>query len=236
MPRSSNDSADTEHAARRGWSGYLTVVGHNRPMPRPSKPLIDREKVIATALDIIDAEGLAACSLPRLAREIGVKAPSLYHHFADRAEIMSGVARAIVRETVIPRKREPSEWTEWMVAQAVSFRRAILRHPHAAPILLEFVPSDVLSRRYEDAAAMLTKAGIPADKHVLIFDGIEHLVLGAGLVHAMKDPAIRKKIFPYLDRDTEPSLAAAVDANPWTSTEKLFAETIRAFLRGAAEA
>lgn len=58
-------------------------------MARPSQPLIDRERVIETALSLIDAEGLAASSLPRRARELGVKTPSLYHHFDDRAEIMA---------------------------------------------------------------------------------------------------------------------------------------------------
>jgi len=89
-------------------------------MPRPSQPLIDRDRVIDTALKIIDAEGLAACSLPRLSRELGVKAPSLYHHFADRAEIMSEVARHIVLETVA------NPWTtpERLFAESI---RAFLR-------------------------------------------------------------------------------------------------------------
>ena len=52
-------------------------------MARPSKPLISRDACARAALEIIDAEGLDALSLERLATEIGVRAPSLYHHFAD---------------------------------------------------------------------------------------------------------------------------------------------------------
>lgn len=204
-------------------------------MPRPAQPLIDRRTVIAKAIEVIDAEGLAACSLPRLGRELGVKAPSLYHHFDDRADIMAEVARSIVRETVVPRHRDPADWVEWLVAMCVNFRRAVLRHPNAAPILLEFVPSDVLSTRYDDAAAFMSKAGVPVDRQVLILAGLENLILGTALVQAMKPPAIRSKIFAHVDQRREPALATAVAANPWSTPEKLFAETVRTFLRGAAQ-
>jgi TetR/AcrR family tetracycline transcriptional repressor len=54
-------------------------------MPRPSSPLISHDTVVEASLRIIDADGLDEFSLPRLARELNVQAPSLYHHFQDRA-------------------------------------------------------------------------------------------------------------------------------------------------------
>lgn len=203
-------------------------------MPRPARPLLNRDLVVAAAIRIIDSEGLAACSLPRLAREFGVRAPSLYHHFADRAEIMAEVAKAIVRETVVPRKRSHDGWVEWFVQLALNFRRSILRHPNAAPVLLEFVPRDVLGVLYDDAARYLTDLGVAPELHVLILDGLETLTLGASLTQAMKEPATRAKIFPSVDASTEPNLAAAVDANTWSSSSELFAQTIRVFLTGTA--
>jgi AcrR family transcriptional regulator len=59
----------------------------NVAMARPSKPLIRRDAVVEASLRIIDTEGLDALSLPRLARELNVHPPSLYHHFEDKAEI-----------------------------------------------------------------------------------------------------------------------------------------------------
>jgi len=196
--------------------------------------MLSRDGVVAAAISIIDSEGLPACSLPRLAREFGVRAPSLYHHFADRAEIMAEVAKAIVRETVTPRKHKHADWVEWFVSLALNFRRSILRHPNAAPVLLEFVPRDVLSVLYDDAAQYLTEVGVPRERHVLILDGLENLTLGAGLAQAMKTPSTRSKIFPHTDESTEPNLADAVRANTWTTSGELFAQTVRSFLHGAA--
>ncbi|KAA9153967.1 TetR family transcriptional regulator [Amycolatopsis acidicola] len=205
-------------------------------MPRPSQPLLDRGRVIAKALEIIDAEGLAAASLPRLAREFNVKAPSLYHHFADRAEIMAGVARKIVLEAPVPRRRDPEHWVDWLVSVAVNFRRVILRHPNAASVLLEFVPRDILSARYNDAAEFLQKAGVATHVHVLILDGLENLTLGAALTQASKPEETRNRVFPNVHPGEEPELADAVRQNTWRTAEKLFAQSVRVFLEGAAAA
>jgi TetR/AcrR family tetracycline transcriptional repressor len=109
-------------------------------MPRPAQPLIRYDSAIAAALRIIDAEGLDAFSLPRLARELNVRAPSLYHHFQDRAEILRGVARSIVLETRWPAERSVPNWVEWFVRLSLDFREIVLRHRNAAPVLLQFMP------------------------------------------------------------------------------------------------
>ncbi|MGQ0845730.1 MAG: TetR/AcrR family transcriptional regulator [Sporichthyaceae bacterium] len=195
--------------------------------------MLSRPLVVAAALRIIDSEGLAACSTPRLAREFGVRAPSLYHHFTDRADIMAEVARLVVRETKTPPLNRDEPWTEWFVAMGVNFRRTILRHPNVAPILLEFLPRDVLSALYDNAARIMTLADVPVQAQALILDGLETLTIGAAIIHASKSPETREVLFASLDRETEPALAAAVDANPWRETEELFAVVIRSLLRGA---
>lgn len=202
-------------------------------MARPSSPLLTRESVIAAALRIIDSEGLAACSTPRLAREFGVRAPSLYHHFADRADIMAEVARLVVRQTPFPKHRDPAHWMDWFVEQAVNFRRTILKHPNVAPILLEFLPRDQLSVLYDSAAQLMVEAGVPVQVHALVLDGLETLTVGAALITATKGADNRSTPFPALNPDTDAALAAAVEANPWPSSEALFAEVVRAMLRGA---
>lgn len=202
-------------------------------MARPSQPLLTRDSVVAAALRVIDAEGLAACSTPRLAREFGVRAPSLYHHFADRADIMAEVARLVVRQTAFPKERDPARWMDWFVEQAVNFRRTILKHPNVAPILLEFLPRDQLSALYDSAAELMTEAGVPVEVHALVLDGLETLTVGAALITATKGAQNRTTPFPHLNRDTDTALARAVDANPWATSEAMFAEVVRAMLRGA---
>lgn len=199
-------------------------------MARPRQPLISRDTAVAAAIQIIDEEGLEAFSLPRLARRLNVRAPSLYHHFTDKSEILSAVARTIVAETVVPRKPDPSEWPEWFVQLGLNFRQAVLRHRNAAPVLLQFLPREVLTQLYDNAAVFLEQSGVPAHLHVQILDGMETLALGASITEAMR-PATRKAIFPNVDPERQPALARALAANELTA-KKLFEETIRSFLHG----
>ena len=122
-------------------------------MARPSKPLISRAAAVQASIEIIDAEGLNAFSLPRLAQHLGVRAPSLYHHFGDKNEIMVAIARHIAGASVTKPRRQPGDdWPEYFVAFALNFREAILRHRNAAPILIEHLPRETLINPYEDAA------------------------------------------------------------------------------------
>jgi TetR/AcrR family tetracycline transcriptional repressor len=199
-------------------------------MARPSKPLISPDACARTALEIIDSEGLDALSLERLAKEIGVKAPSLYHHFADKAEILARVARLVVLETPVPPEPSEDDWQEWLVEMCVGFRRAIMSHPNVAPLLLRFFPRQFMLSTYERASRVLASVGVPLELHVLIIEGVDKLTLGSGLYGATRRAAGESE-FPTVDPDRDPMLARALEANPWDE-EGAFAETVRSFLGG----
>ncbi|OBF26411.1 TetR family transcriptional regulator [Mycobacterium sp. ACS4331] len=201
-------------------------------MPRPSKALITRATAVDASIEIIDRDGLEAFSLPKLAKHMGVSAPSLYHHFADKNAIMVAIARHIAGKTVIKPRRAPGpDWPEYFVTLALNFRQAVLRHRNAAPVLLEHLPREVLMQSYEDAAEYLEASGVPLRLHARILDGMETLCVGAVLMEARRNPRGRQGVFPALDRRRFPRLADAFAANELTVKE-LFAERVRSFLYG----
>ena len=59
---------------------------------------LDRARVLATAGDIADAEGLAAVTVARVASELGVRGPSLYNHIPGRSGLAHGIATEALRE------------------------------------------------------------------------------------------------------------------------------------------
>jgi AcrR family transcriptional regulator len=200
-------------------------------MARPSKPLISRAAAVAASIEIIDSEGLDAFSLPRLAKHIGVRAPSLYHHFSDKSEILEAVARQIAGAGNLPRRKPGPDWPEFFVTLSMNLRRSILKHRNAAPILLQYLPRDLLIGTYEDTARFLEKSGVPAHLHVQILDGMERLTLGAVLTEAMRKPSTKSTIFPNVDPESQPLLSKALAANEMASRQ-LFEEMIRSFLHG----
>jgi AcrR family transcriptional regulator len=204
----------------------------NRVMPRPASPLISHDAVVEASLRIIDSDGLDAFSLPRLARELNVAAPSLYHHFADRADILRTVARAIVLETRLPDPATCASWVDWFVGISLAFRRAVLSHRNAAPVLLQFMPRDLLVRNYEIGVQVLAQLGVPPGQRIGVIDGLDTLTLGASLAAAAKSPAQAGQVFPSADPDTAPMLAQEIADNRRTA-EELFADSVRSFLAGA---
>jgi AcrR family transcriptional regulator len=51
-----------------------------------------RETLVRACLDLIRAEGIGAVSLRRVAREAGVSPGAPYHHFPDRAALLTAIA------------------------------------------------------------------------------------------------------------------------------------------------
>lgn len=51
-----------------------------------------RDSLVATCVGIIEAEGIGAVSLRRVAREAGVSPAAPYHHFADRSGLLAAIA------------------------------------------------------------------------------------------------------------------------------------------------
>lgn len=201
-------------------------------MARPPRPLISRSAAVTASLEIIDAEGLDAFNLPRLAKHMGVSTPSLYHHFADRNAIIRAIARQIGGESVSRPRRTPGpDWPEYFVALGLNFRQSVLRHRNAAPLLIEYLPRETLVASYEHAASFLTASGVPPRLHLQILDGMETLCMGAVMAEISRRPRDRSAGFVDIDVQAHPHLSKALSANDFSARD-LFADRIRGFLHG----
>ena len=199
-------------------------------MPRPRNPLISREGAIRAALEVIDEEGLDGFNLGRVAKRLSVAAPSLYHHFRDKNEVLSEVAHLILLEADEPSRLPADDWREALISLAVSARRSILRHPRAAPLLLMHPPRHVALRAYERSLRLFEKKGVPKELHMPIVSGMDSIVFGAALLTASAR-AQGIDAFPIFDPSNFPSLTAAIKANEMDE-EEIFIRVARSFLEG----
>ncbi|KUH67528.1 TetR family transcriptional regulator [Mycolicibacterium novocastrense] len=201
-------------------------------MARPAKPLIVRSAAIVAALEIIDAEGLEAFSVPRLAAHMGVRAPSLYHHFRSKNEILRAAVGLVAGTAIVPTGMLPGPtWPEHFVALAVQFRLSLLRYRNVAPLLLRYPPRDLLMGGYEAAIEFLDTSGVPKALHIRIVDGMETLAVGSVLSEAIDAEHHQATGFRDADPVRQPMLAAAVRASP-LAPEELFETKVRGFLLG----
>lgn len=94
------------------------------PDPAPRQPL-SRERIVGAALAVLDAEGFAALTMRRVARELGAGTMSLYRHVADREQLLDLVLDELAREA--PVTLPPGGWQAEVAALARGVRAALLR-------------------------------------------------------------------------------------------------------------
>lgn len=196
-------------------------------MGRPNQARITREGATRAALAIIDGEGLEALSLELVARSLGVKAPSLYHHFRDKAELLAEVARFILLDLGLGDQTTDLPWDEAMVRVCVATRRTLLKHHNAAPLLLQFFPRHIMLRGYDRWVATCP---FPPETHMTLLEGAEKLTYASALFEAA---ALSRgvAVMPAPDAARLPHLARAIEANPHDG-DALFEASIRTYLAG----
>lgn len=110
-----------------GLSGRMDLLWGRRATPRRGpKPALTPERVARAAVDLADAEGLAAVSMQRVAAEFGFTAMSLYRHVPGRAHLLDLMTELALGEA--PAAPDPAAgWrtalTEWTRHVHAAFRR-----------------------------------------------------------------------------------------------------------------
>ena len=100
---------------------------------RAERPALSRERVLAEAVVLADAEGLAALSMRTLARRLGVEAMSLYHHEPNKEALLDGMVDLVFGEMHAP--RPGADWAAELRLRSVSGRQVLLRHRWAVGLM-----------------------------------------------------------------------------------------------------
>ncbi|MBV6697912.1 TetR/AcrR family transcriptional regulator [Kitasatospora aureofaciens] len=171
-------------------------------MARPRTPLLSRERIVAAALQLIDAEGLDALSTRRLATELSVSGPSLYNHFATKDELLDAVVDTVIGEvdlsmfgsvaTGIAAEGDAAgeaaaggretPWPDALRDWARSYRAALAAHPNIVPVLAQGPGRRPNALRLADAVfGHLVDAGWPRGQATRIGALMRYFVTGSAL-------------------------------------------------------
>src|SRR6185503_12601888 len=102
-------------------------------MARPRVALLDRDKITARALDLVDRDG--DFTMPGLARHLGVQVSSIYHHVpGGRTEVIEMV-RVLATNRIDGTAFDRLPWDEAFPFWARSFLDAFSAHPAAIRLL-----------------------------------------------------------------------------------------------------
>jgi AcrR family transcriptional regulator len=90
---------------------------------------LSRDRVLRTAIALADERGVTELTMRKLAAELGVEAMSLYHHVANKNDLLDGMIDLVFGEIEPPSPE--GDWKEQLRKRAASTRAALNRHPWA---------------------------------------------------------------------------------------------------------
>ena len=94
---------------------------------------LSRDRVLRGAMAVADAGGIGSLTIRSLAAELGVKPMSVYHHVANKDEIIDGIVDLVFSEIELP--SPDGDWRAEMRRRAISARAVLRVHPWAIPLL-----------------------------------------------------------------------------------------------------
>ena len=122
-----------------------------------TRPRLNREKVLATAIALADELGSDALSMRRLATELDVVPMALYKHVANKEQLLDGMVDTVIGE--IPRAVFEGEWRAAVRQQVLYARAALQRHAWARRVIETRVGKSLAVLDYIEAFTALFLAG-----------------------------------------------------------------------------
>ena len=138
---------------------------------------LSRERVLRAAMRLTDAGGIASLTMRKLGEDLGVEAMSLYHHVANKEDLLNGMIDAVFGEIELPCQTDA--WKPAMRRRAVSARETMLRHPWAAALMTSgTVPGPATLRHHDTVIGTLRRAGFSIEMAAHAFSAIDAYTYG----------------------------------------------------------
>lgn len=196
---------------------------------------LTRERILRTALSIVDREGLGAISMRRLGEELGVEAMSLYNHVDSKAAILDGLFEVVLSE--LPPARRSTDWQKSLRERARSLRTVLRAHPNALPLFVTrpaVTPGAIA--QIESILDLLMSAGFALEKALMTLQVLMAFVVGHTLqtTTAQAPGEASAPAYEKLNPEEFPRVREMARHLPNHSIEKEFEFGLDAMLAGIA--
>ncbi|MGI8332215.1 TetR/AcrR family transcriptional regulator C-terminal domain-containing protein [Actinomadura scrupuli] len=163
--------------------------------------------MIDAALAVLDAVGLDALTMRKIADQLGVRVGALYWHVHGKHEVLVALAGRILAETHLdqPATGTPAGWRDHLRDTAFRLRAAMLRHRDAARLIAGYAPlSPITLREAETYLRLAAEDGLALDTAAFGGDTLMGFVTGFVLQEQSSpppaDPAESAEILRELPR------------------------------------
>ena len=137
-------------------------------MSTPAKT--SNRAILAAARTILEREGAEGLTMQAVAAAVGIRTPSLYKHFADRAAVLAALRETVLAEltTQLQAVRQPGRPRKNLRAMAATYRSFAHGAPQAYLLLYSsLLPADAESPIEASAALLEDVAALTGPKQAL---------------------------------------------------------------------
>jgi AcrR family transcriptional regulator len=200
------------------------------------KQQLSRERIVAAALALVDAEGLDALTMRRLGRDLGVDPMAVYYYVEDKDALLDALVEAVMAQIDLSCDLPGDDPEDRLAMTAQVYAEALLAHPHALPIVLARSPrTPAALKPVEFMLSEFMRAGLSADRAVVAMNTLAAAVRGyVGMTgsdwsddDSLDVDALRATMSP----EEFPALAEASAFVPEDPTQ-MFDQGVRAIVRG----
>ncbi len=126
------------------------------------RPGLNRERIAAAAVGLVDRDGLESFGVRRLAAELGVDPMSIYNHIPGKVALLDAISEAVLEEAAARATTPPVDWEEVARWMAHGYRDMAMRHPRVFPLLTtRSQTSPVALAALERLSMTMRRAGLP---------------------------------------------------------------------------
>ncbi len=118
--------------------------------------------ILRAGIALADEGGVESLSMRKLGQALGVEAMSLYHHVANKEDLLDGMVDLVFGEVEVPRTSQ--DWRTAMRRRAASFRAVLARHRWAVGLVdSRSSPGPATLRHHDAVLGCLRAAGFSVE-------------------------------------------------------------------------
>ncbi|MGW0465717.1 TetR/AcrR family transcriptional regulator [Streptomyces sp. NPDC003027] len=144
---------------------------------------LDRDRIVAAAIRMLDEEGLAKLSMRKLATELGVTAMSLYWYVDTKDDIIEYAVDTVYGEIDRDAVDAAGDWRDRIRVLALDYRRMLVRHPWMSPCAGQYLnigPNAIaVGSKIQEA---IRDTGLPIGRQPSAMSAVFQFVYGYGTI------------------------------------------------------
>ena len=145
-------------------------------MSTTTREPLQRDRIVAAAVQLADTDGVDALTMRNLARRLGYEVMSLYNHVANKDELLSSMVDAVAAEVDDPPYNASP--LDAVRALTISTHDVLVRHPWAPSLWLRSLPGPARTRQMDDLLRLFDESGLSPELAHHGFHAVTNHALG----------------------------------------------------------